>query len=153
MAEHAEHRPITMEHQAVNALAPQPIDNPACRATRISAGTAMASTIRPWEYVLYPELRQFAPTDQVGALRTAADMRFDAIELVGLVVALVVTVVATRYSTVDMGLAARFGAAIANFVVAIPLLLILAGPFYVRRTRRGLRAQLAERARSVAKAE
>ena len=41
-----------------------------------------------------------------------------------------------------MGLADRFGAAIANFIVAIPLLLVLAGPFYVRRTRRGLRAQL-----------
>ena len=41
-----------------------------------------------------------------------------------------------------MGLADRFGAAISNFIVAIPLLLVLGGPFYVRRTRRGLKALL-----------
>ena len=95
-----------------------------------------------WEYLLYPELRQFEPGRQAGALKAAGDTGFDAIEYVGLAAALAVTVLLTRYSAVDMGLADRFGAAIVNFVVAIPLLLVLAGPFYVRRTRRGLRAQL-----------
>ena len=102
----------------------------------------MPSTMRTWEYLLYAELRQFEPGRQAGALKAAADTRFDAIEYVGLAVALAATVLLTRYSAADMGLADRFGAAIANFIVAIPLLLVLAGPFYVRRTRRGLRAQL-----------
>lgn len=74
----------------------------------------------------------------------AAEARFDAIELVGLITALAVTVLITRYSGAGMGLADRFGAAVANFVIAIALLLMLAGPFYVRRTRRGLRKQLAK---------
>lgn len=113
----------------------------------------MASTIRPWEYLLYPELRKFEQSSQARALRVASDTGFDAIELLGLAIALVVTVVVTRYSVADMGLADRLGAAVANFFIAIPLLLILGGPFYVRRTRRGLRAQLAERQRSVAKPE
>ena len=95
-----------------------------------------------WEYLLYPELRQFQPGRQAGALKAAADTGFDAIEYVGLAVALAATVLLTRYSAAEMGLADRFGAAIANFIVAIPLLLVLAGPFYIRRTRRGLRAQL-----------
>lgn len=102
----------------------------------------MASTIRPWEYLLYPELRQFAPTRQSGALKAASDLRFDTIEYVGLAIALAATVMLTRYSAAEMGPADRFGAAIGNFIVAIPLLLVFAGPFYVRRTRRGLRELL-----------
>ena len=98
--------------------------------------------MRAWEYLLYPELRQFEPGRQAGALKAAAETGFDAIEYVGLAAALAATVLLTRYSAVDMGLADRFGAAIVNFIVAIPLLLVLAGPFYIRRTRRGLRTQL-----------
>lgn len=98
--------------------------------------------MRAWEYLLYPELRQFEPGRQAGALKAAAASGFDAIETIGLALALAATLLLTRYSGATMGLADRFGAAIANFIVAIPLLLVLAGPFYVRRTRRGLRAQL-----------
>ena len=101
--------------------------------------------------MLYPELTKFAPAEQARALRAAAEARFDAIELFGLITALAVTVFITRYSGTNMGFADRFGAAVANFIIAIPLLLILAGPFYVRRTRRGLRKQLAELQQSVAK--
>ncbi len=104
----------------------------------------MATTVSAWNKLLYPELRKFAPDSQARALRAAAEARFDAIELLGLIIALAVTVLVTRYSGAGMGLAERFGAAVSNFVIAIPLLLILAGPFYVRRTRRGLRKQLAE---------
>ena len=113
----------------------------------------MSKNISHWKYVLYPELRQFAPDARAQALHRASEARFDAIELVGLIAALAATVLITRYSGTDMGFADRFGAAIANFVIAIPLLLILAGPFYVRRTRRGLREQLAELQRPVTEQE
>ena len=109
------------------------------------------STISRWKYALYPELRKFRPEDRTQALRTATEARFDIVELVGLMLALAVTVLLTRYSASDMGLADRFGAALANFVVAIPLLLMFGGPFYVRRTRRDLRRQLGELQRSVTK--
>ena len=95
-----------------------------------------------WQYLLYPELRKFPLERQAAVLRTASETGFDIIEYVGMAAALVLTVVLTRYSAIDMGLAERFGAAIVNFGVAMALLLVLAGPFYVRRTRRGLRAQL-----------
>lgn len=108
----------------------------------------MAAKITRWQYLLYPELRRFELQDQAGALRAAAATKFDAVEYVGLVVALLVTLLATRYSGAGMGLADRFGAALANFLIAIPMLLVLGGPFYVRRTRRGLRAQLAIRDKS-----
>lgn len=95
-----------------------------------------------WQYLLYPELRQFPPERQAAALKAASEKSFDAIEYAGMAAALALTVVLTRYTAVDMGLAERFGAAVVNFVVAMGLLLVFAGPFYVRRTRRGLRAQL-----------
>ncbi len=109
----------------------------------------MSTVITRWKYLAYPELRKFPPNDRAAALRKAVEARFDAIELLGLFVALAVTVLITRYSGTGMGLADRFGAAVANFVIAIPLLLLLGGPFYVRRTRRGLRKQLAELQRPV----
>ena len=102
------------------------------------------TTISRWKYLLYPELREFTPNDRARALRTAAETRFDTIELVGLIIAVAVTVLITRYSGTGMGLADRFSAAVGNFIIAIPLLLMFAGPFYVRRTRRALRKQLAE---------
>ena len=104
----------------------------------------MSTTISRWKYLLYPELRKFAPDDRPRALRTATEVRFDAIELLGLIIALAATGLITRYSGTGMGLGDRFGAAVANFVIAIPLLLLIGGPFYVRRTRRGLRKQLNE---------
>ena len=75
-------------------------------------------------------------------MKAASEKRFDAIEYAGMAAALALTVLLTRYTAVDMGLAERFGAAVVNFVLAMGLLLVFAEPFYVRRTRRGPRAQL-----------
>jgi hypothetical protein len=94
---------------------------------------------------LYPELRQIDSSEQGEALRKAKETSFDAVELIGLAVALLVTVSLTRYSAAGWGLAERLGAMLANFVVAIPVLVVFAGPFYVRRTRRGLRTYLSRR--------
>jgi hypothetical protein len=88
---------------------------------------------------LYPELKRIDPKDRIRALQKAKEVPFDAIELIGIGIALVLVVGVTRYSVAEMGLIARVGAALANFIVAIPLLMIFAGPFYVRRVRRGLR--------------
>jgi hypothetical protein len=94
---------------------------------------------------LYPELRQIASSEQRDAMRKAKETPLDAVELIGLGVTLLVTVSLTRYSAGGWGLAERFGAMLANFVVAIPVLVVLAGPFYVRRTRRRLRTYLERR--------
>jgi hypothetical protein len=68
----------------------------------------------------------------------AREGSFDLVELVGLTIALALTVVLTRYSVAEMSIAGRIAAIFANFVIAIPLLLVLGGPFYFRRTRRHL---------------
>ena len=77
---------------------------------------------------LYPELKKIDPKDRISALHKAKECPFDAIELVGLGFALVLVVTLTRYSAAEMGVLGRVGAALANFVVAIPLLSVFAGP-------------------------
>ena len=97
---------------------------------------------------LYPELKKFAPEDRLDALRRAKEGSFDFVELAGIGIALVLVVTLTRYSVAGMGALQRIGALLANFVVAIPLLVVFAGPFYVRRVRQGLREQIEKRSRS-----
>lgn len=102
---------------------------------------------KQWEFWLYPDLRTFAPSDQDAALKKAKDAEFDRIELAGIGLAIVLTVAFTRYSVAGLGLADRIGSGFANLVVAFALLLVLAGPFYVRRVRRGLAKQLRGRSK------
>ena len=47
-------------------------------------------------YWLFPELRQIDSSEQRDALRTAKETSFDVVELIGLAVALLVTVSLTR---------------------------------------------------------
>ena len=101
-----------------------------------------SSEISSWTYLLYPDLRKFDAQDRSRALAKAKDARLDAIELVGVAVGLLMTVLITRYSAVDLSLSGRFAMTLANFIIAIPLLGVLVGPFLVRRTRRSLKAQL-----------
>jgi hypothetical protein len=98
------------------------------------------------EAILYPRLREFPADDRAAALRDARRMPFDVIELVGMAIGLILVTAATRYPLGPWSVFERAGIAIANFVIAIPLLLALVGPFLVRRVRRGLERELARRA-------
>ena len=69
------------------------------------------------------------------------------LELAGMAAARVVVTALTRYSLADTNIAARLGATLVNFVIAVPLLAACLGPFHLRRLRRGLREQLRGRRR------
>lgn len=97
--------------------------------------------------VLLPELRQFSAGDQDQALKAARDTALDMLELLGMAAGLILVTALTRYSLADTAISTRFGAAVVNFLVALPLLVIAVGPFHVRRLRRGLREQLRRRGR------
>ena len=99
---------------------------------------------------LYPELKRINLKDRSSALQEAKASSFDAIDLVGIGIALFLAVVVTRYSATGLGALGRIRAALWNFMVAIPILLVFAEPFYVRRVRRGLREYLEKRSRSEA---
>jgi hypothetical protein len=94
------------------------------------------------ENLLYPELRPYRGNDRIRLLRKAAETPFDFIEWLGILAALVFVISLTRYGVADFGIVDRIIAGLVNFLVAIPLLGVTAGPFLVRRTRRGLHSQL-----------
>jgi hypothetical protein len=89
--------------------------------------------------LLYPELRAYEREDRARLLQDARNEPFDVLEWAGILAALVVVVDITRYGVAGLGFADRFAVTLANFVVAIPLLVATAGPFLLRRTKRGLR--------------
>lgn len=101
---------------------------------------------RLWPVVL-PDLRRFPATEQDEALKAARRTELDLLELVGMAAGLVAVTALTRYSISGTAMSSRFGAAILNFIVAIPLLAVFLGPLHLRRLRRGLRDQLQRRGR------
>jgi hypothetical protein len=98
-----------------------------------------------WWPVLLPELRRFPAEEQDEVLREARATGLDLPELLGMAAALVLVSALTRYSLPDTDISTRLGAALLNIVVAAPLLVLLVGPFFVRRARRGLDRELAKR--------
>ena len=97
---------------------------------------------RDIEYLLYPELKKVAPHHRERALKQAKEEPFDFIEWAGMMLGLVLAVSITRYSAAGFGVLERIAAALANFAVAVPLIVVMLGPFLVRRTRRGLKRYL-----------
>lgn len=92
--------------------------------------------------LLYPELARCAPAERDAALREARQEPLDLVESLGIGFGLVVAVVMTGYDRDALTATGRLAAAVVNFAVALPLLVVLAGPFHVRRMRRGLRSRL-----------
>ncbi len=98
----------------------------------------------PWHRLtraLYPELARYAPAQRDEALRAAREEPLDLVEGLGIGLALVFVVLVTGLDRHAATLAERLPAAVLDFAVALPLLVLLAGPFHVRRVRRGLRSQ------------
>ena len=90
------------------------------------------------ENLLYPELQAYGRTDRARLLREASKEPLDFLEWVGILAGLVFTAYFTRYSVAGFSLVDRFAVALANFLVAVPLLVVTVGPLLVRRTRRAL---------------
>jgi hypothetical protein len=96
--------------------------------------------------ILFPQLSALPLARHDAALAEAGRMPFDVIELLGIAFGLVLTVAMTRYALDDAGVGERFAAAALNFAVAVPLLVLLVGPFLVRRVRRGLDTEVGRQA-------
>jgi hypothetical protein len=101
----------------------------------VTAGPNMDRLRELMENLLYPELQAYARKDRARLLQQASKEPLDFLEWVGILAALVLVVSFTRYSIAGFGLADRIAVALANFVMAIPLLVVTVGPFLVRRAR------------------
>ena len=94
------------------------------------------------ENFLYPMLRPYGRSDRDRLLAKAKETPLDHVEWIGILSALLLVAVLTRYSGVGLGAFDRVAAGLANFVACLILLGITAGPFLIRRTRRGLHSLL-----------
>lgn len=106
---------------------------------------AYGRVVAPRE-LLYPQLRAFDAGERDAALRRARDAPFDVVELVGLALGLVMATAITSHGGRECAAAGCVLAALVNFVVALPILAVLVGPFLVRHVRRGLARELEARA-------
>jgi hypothetical protein len=90
------------------------------------------------EEMLYPELRAYGRNERARLLQKASAEPFDIVEWLAILLGLVLVASFTRYNAAGFSLVDRFAVALANFLIAIPLLVVTVGPFLVRRTRRDL---------------
>lgn len=90
--------------------------------------------------LMLPELRSLPRHEQALAWAAARRTEFDAFELLGIAVAVVLTTVLTRYALPGNSADSRLIAALLNFMLALPLLVVSVGPLHLRRLRRGVRA-------------
>lgn len=88
--------------------------------------------------VIYPELEQIPEPERDNAFHRAESSEFDGIELAGIAFGLIATSWLTRFAYTESALGQIFQTLLCFFIAA-PLLVVLVGPFLVRRTRRGLR--------------
>lgn len=95
----------------------------------------MQRAIENW---LYPALTGMAHEHRRLALQRAREEPLDLLEIGGIAFAIVCVTAITRYSLIDASIATRLAAALSNFLIALPLLVVGIGPFHVRRIRRGL---------------
>jgi hypothetical protein len=92
---------------------------------------------------LLPRIIELPPREWDSATRHARNVEFDWIETIWLVVGVAFVTYLLRFDTDDtasVSLPLRY---LAQFVAAVPLLLIIVGPAYLRRARRGLDAVIA----------
>lgn len=93
----------------------------------------------------YPALRQLPPVEWDTALAQARETSFDTMEWIGIVAGVVFATYLLRFDAnqaAALTLPARY---FIQFLAAVPLLTLVVGPFYLRRTRRGLDQEIERR--------
>src|SRR5665811_659487 len=93
----------------------------------------------------YPALRKLPLLEWDEALARAREMSFDTMEWMGIVVGVVFVTYLLRFDAdqaAALSLPVRY---FIQFLAAVPLLALVVGPFYLRRTRRGLDQEIERR--------
>jgi hypothetical protein len=91
---------------------------------------------------LYPRLRHLPPETWDAALDRARDTEFETAEWIGLLGGIAFAAWLLDFEASALAAQAPFIAHLLPFFLALPLLAVLVGPIYLRRTRRGLERDL-----------
>lgn len=93
----------------------------------------------------YPGLRQLPHAEWDEALEQAREGSFDTMEWLGIVAGVAFATYLLRFDAdqaAALSLPVRY---FVQFLAAVPLLALIVGPFYLRRTRRGLDQEIERR--------
>lgn len=104
-------------------------------------GKAIKRTVLAWTL---PLIVQIPLSEWDEALKQAREAPFDMVERIGVLAATVFTTYLLRFDADEAGISLQIRFA-AQFLTAIPLLILFAGPFYLRCLRRGLAQFIARR--------
>lgn len=104
-----------------------------------AASPILRSRWLQWVLVsLFPRLRAWPVRDWPGVLEKARSVEADVVERISVIASLVLVTWLLRPPTgLDVPQPLHF---LAQMVMAMPALVVLTGPFYLRRLRRGLQA-------------
>ena len=106
----------------------------------------MKGTWVDWREIIFPELRNFETAQRERTLREAREEEFDTLEQAGILAAVVIaSMIVGGLDLPAFAAGNRFVSTLFSFVIAVPLIALTAGVFFVRRTRRGLRKRLEKR--------
>lgn len=97
-------------------------------------GKAIKRSTLTW---VLPLIVQLPPSEWDEALKQARETNFDTVELIGVLAGTAFTTYLLRFGADEAGISFQLRFA-AQFVAAIPLLILFVGPFYLRCLRRGL---------------
>jgi hypothetical protein len=95
--------------------------------------------------IAYPALRKLPQMEWDDALARARELGFDTMEWMGIIAGIVFATYLLRFDAdqaAALTLPVRY---FIQFLCAVPLLALVVGPFYLRRTRRGLDQELERR--------
>jgi len=105
-------------------------------------GNALKRALLPWAL---PRITELKPADWEDALIRARATNFDLTERIGLLIVVALVTYLLRFDVLQMADVPLPILLMAQFFAALPLLVLLAGPFYLRCLRRGLDHEIERR--------
>ncbi len=105
-------------------------------------GHAIRRTLLTWAL---PRITELLPGERKDALKRARNTDFDTIEWIGLLAGTAFTTYLLRFDAEQAAALSLSARHFVQFLAAIPLLVLFVGPFYLRRTRRGLDREIERR--------
>ena len=105
-------------------------------------GNALKRALLPW---YLPRISELRPGDWDDALKQARASHLDLIERIALLIVVALVTYLLRFDVLQLTDISLPILLTAQFLVALPLLALLAGPFYLRCLRRGLDHEIERR--------
>lgn len=112
-----------------------------------SNGITLAGNAIKWKLLLWalPRLVDIPPAERSEVLERAREKEFDSIEKIGVLAGVVFVTYLLRFEPTQVTAFSLPALYFVQFVAAVPLLLLVVGPFYLRCTLRGLDEEIDRR--------